>query len=57
VKAGDSTKIFFDYGHRLFGTPTDGQKYQFVFEKQSGAEGHYTFEINAPLGFVFAEII
>ena len=55
VAAGKSTQVSFDYTHRLIAPPAEGERYQFIFEKQPGAEGHYQFEINAPLGFKFAE--
>jgi len=55
VRAGASTTISFDYSHHLFAAPAPGVQYQFVFEKQAGATGHYTFEIDAPLGYAFAE--
>jgi hypothetical protein len=50
-----STQVTFDYTHQLFSVPADGVQYQFVFERQSGAAGHYKFEIDAPLGYTFAE--
>lgn len=52
---GQTTKIIFDYSARLFSPPSDGQKYQFVFEKQSGITGAYNFEIYAPVGFFWKE--
>ncbi len=55
VHAGASTTISFDYGHHLFADPAPGVQYQFVFEKQAGAVGNYTFEIDAPLGYAFEE--
>jgi hypothetical protein len=55
VRAGASTTLSFDYTHNLFVTPAPGVQYQFVFEKQAGATGNYTFEIDAPLGYAFAE--
>lgn len=53
--AGSSTQVTFDYTHKLFSAPADGVQYQFVFERQSGATGHYQFEIDAPLGYTFEE--
>jgi hypothetical protein len=50
-----STQVTFDYTHQLFSLPADGVQYQFVFERQSGAAAHYQFEIDAPLGYTFAE--
>lgn len=55
VTAGKSTELTFDYTRHLFASPANGQKYEFVFEKQPGATGNYKFEINAPLGYAFAE--
>jgi hypothetical protein len=55
TRAGTKTQISFDYSHHLFATPADGVQYQFVFEKQAGTTGSYQFEIDAPLGYVFAE--
>ena len=55
VRAGATTELAFDYSHHLFVAPAPGVQYQFVFEKQAGATGDYTFEIDAPLGYAFAE--
>ena len=55
VPAGHTTKAVFDYSHTLFTLPGPGVQYQFVFERQSGAGGEYKIEIDAPLGYVFAE--
>lgn len=55
LKAGASTQLTFNYTHRLFLAPTAGVEYQFIFEKQAGTNRNYSFEIDAPLGFVFAE--
>ena len=55
VHAGASITLSFNYTHRLFLAPADGETYQFIFEKQPGAVRTYNFEIDAPLGFVFAE--
>ena len=55
VPAGRTTKAVFDYSHTLFTLPGPGVQYQFVFERQSGAGGEYKIEIDAPLGYVFAE--
>jgi hypothetical protein len=55
VYAGASTELSFDYTQHLSVMPADGVQYQFVFEKQSGAQSDNTFEIDAPLGYVFAE--
>lgn len=53
--AGSSSSVSFNYSHNLFTTPAPGVQYQFVFERPSGATGDYTIEIDAPLGYVFAE--
>jgi len=53
--AGASTELVFDYSHRLFTPPADGVHYQFIFERQSGATGDNKIEVDAPLGYVFAE--
>lgn len=55
VTAGASTQLSFDFNHRLFLPPAEGVQYQFVFEKQAGAARDYKVDINAPLGFIFAE--
>jgi hypothetical protein len=55
VGAGETSTLAFDYAHRLYMPITEGTPYQFVFDKQSGASRHYTFEVDAPLGYVFAE--
>ena len=55
VTAGNSATLSFDYTRRLYMPITDGTAYQFVFDKQPGTSRHYTFEIDAPLGYVFRE--
>ena len=55
VKAGASTQFSIDYTHRLFLPPAPGVQYEFVFEKQAGTAWHYEYNIEAPLGYVFAE--
>lgn len=52
---GKTTALEFDYTHHAFIPPADGVQYQFVFEKQAGTTRNYSFEIDAPLGYVFAE--
>jgi hypothetical protein len=39
----------------MFVPPYPGQKYEFVFEKQPGSRGKYSFELNAPLGYRWKE--
>jgi hypothetical protein len=55
VSAGASTELSFDYTHRAFAAPAPGVGYQFVFEKQAGTDRSYSFEVDAPLGYQFAE--
>jgi hypothetical protein len=53
--AGQSSTLTFNYTRDMFETPADGVQYQFVFERPSGATGDYHIEVDAPLGYVFAE--
>ncbi len=53
--AGSSSSLSFNYSHSLFALPAAGVQYQFVFERPSGATGDYHIEVDAPLGYVFAE--
>jgi hypothetical protein len=53
--AGQSSTLSFDYSHGLFVVPAAGVQYQFVFERPSGAIGDYHIEVDAPLGYAFAE--
>jgi hypothetical protein len=55
VAKGQSIQLSFNYTHRAFIPPAPGVVYQFVFEKQAGTSRSYDFEIDAPLGYVFAE--
>jgi hypothetical protein len=55
VSAGSSTKLSFEYTHHAFTPPADGTVYQFVFEKQAGTNRSYSLEVDAPLGYQFAE--
>ncbi len=55
VNAGASTKLSFDYAHHAFVPPAAGVSYQFIFEKQAGTNRSYSFEVDAPLGYQFAE--
>jgi hypothetical protein len=55
VNAGASTELSFDYTHHAFTLPAAGVAYQFVFEKQAGTDRNYSFEVDAPLGYEFAE--
>ncbi len=53
--AGTASTLSFNYSHNLFTTPAPGVQYQFIFERPSGATGDYNIEVDAPLGYVFAE--
>jgi hypothetical protein len=53
--AGSSSTISLDYTHELYATPAVGEQYQFVFEHPSGATGDYNIEVDAPIGYAFAE--
>jgi hypothetical protein len=55
VKAGSSAKLSFDYAHHAFTPPAPGVVYQFIFEKQTGTDRSYSFEVDAPLGYEFME--
>jgi hypothetical protein len=55
VSAGSSTTLAFDYTHHAFEMPAAGVTYQFVFEKQAGTNRNYSLEVDAPLGYQFAE--
>ena len=55
VKPGASAKLSFEYTHHAFTPPAPGVVYQFVFEKQAGTDRNYSFEVDAPLGYQFAE--
>lgn len=53
--AGRTTQVTFDYTHPLYTPPADGVQYEFVLERPSGAVGDYKIQVDAPLGYVFAE--
>jgi hypothetical protein len=53
--ASQSSTLSFDYSHNLFAMAAAGVQYQFVFERPSGATGDYHIEVDAPLGYAFAE--
>jgi hypothetical protein len=53
--AGQSSTLSFNYSHDLFMLPAAGVQYQFIFERPSGATGNYHIEVDAPLGYAFAE--
>ncbi len=52
---GETSTLIFDYSRRLPNLPANGEIYQFVFEKQTGSQSDYKFEISAPVGFRFRE--
>ncbi len=52
---GTTSTITFDYSHRMFTPPKDGDTYTIVLEKQSGATGAYHVEVSAPVGFRWKE--
>jgi len=53
--AGSLSTVSLNYSHELFSQPAPGMGYQFIFERQSGAAGKYNIEVDAPLGYAFAE--
>ncbi|MEK7094479.1 MAG: hypothetical protein AAB903_04030, partial [Patescibacteria group bacterium] len=55
TEAGKETKAVLDYEYRLPEKPETGVPYRFIFEKQAGTEGNYSFEIDAPVGYHFRE--
>ena len=55
IAVGEKAQIIFDYKTRLYLPPSDGLRYQFVFEKQAGTARRYSFTISAPVGFIFRE--
>lgn len=55
ILVGQKTQIVFDYKSRLYLPPSDGLRYQFVFDKQAGISRNYKFTISAPVGFRFKE--
>ncbi|MDO8504284.1 MAG: DUF4012 domain-containing protein, partial [Candidatus Liptonbacteria bacterium] len=52
---GGTSKVVLDYTRRLFVAPADGISYQFVFDKQPGVNGEYSFSFSAPAGFTWKE--
>lgn len=55
TEAGKQTKSVLDYEYRLPEQVESGTRYTFVFDKQSGTQGSYDFEISAPVGYRFKE--
>ncbi|TSC59638.1 MAG: Uncharacterized protein LiPW15_658 [Parcubacteria group bacterium LiPW_15] len=52
---GETSKLSYDYSHRLFLSPAEGVVYQFVMDKQAGVNSEYNFSFAAPVGFVWKE--
>ncbi|MBI4085359.1 MAG: DUF4012 domain-containing protein [Candidatus Liptonbacteria bacterium] len=52
---GKTSRIILNYSVNLFSPAKSGQKYEFIFQKQSGSEGTYKLEIYAPVGFIWKE--
>lgn len=52
---GETSRVVIEYRHKLYTSPSDEGTYQFIFDKQAGSRGEYTFEIHAPVGFRFRE--
>jgi hypothetical protein len=55
TKLGATSKVVLNYTNHLFYPPADGINYRMVFEKQSGTNGDYDFEIYAPVGYHWLE--
>jgi hypothetical protein len=55
VPPGATRKLSFEYVHQAFTPPAPGVVYQFIFEKQAGTDRNYSLEVDAPIGYVFAE--
>lgn len=55
VSPGKTQSTTLDYSFRAYDAPHEGQKYQFVFEKQPGVDASYVFDISAPVGYVWKE--
>jgi hypothetical protein len=55
LKSGALATLSFDYTHQMFLPPAAGVQYEFIFEKQAGTTQSYAIEIDAPLGYAFAE--
>ena len=52
---GETSKLTYDYSHRLFVSPADGVVYQFVMDKQPGVNSEYNLSFTAPVGFIWKE--
>lgn len=51
----ETSKLTYDYSHRLFVSPADGVVYQFVMDKQPGVNSEYDLSFTAPVGFIWEE--
>jgi hypothetical protein len=52
---GRKSDLSLSYTERLPAVPKSGSTYRFVFEKQSGVNGDYKFQLSAPIGFRWKE--
>lgn len=52
---GETSKLSYDYSHRLFLSPADGVVYQFIMDKQPGVNSEYNLFFTAPVGFIWEE--
>lgn len=52
---GKTSKVVMDYRHRLPVAPHSEMTYELIFDKQSGVNGTYRFEIAAPVGYRWRE--
>ncbi len=55
TKRGETSELNLVYTTRLAEQIRSGMEYHFTFDKQSGVNGSYTFQVSAPVGYVFAE--
>ena len=54
TEPGKKTELTFDYVRNASSFST-GSTFEFVFEKQSGSMGSYSFQFAAPVGYKFRE--
>ncbi len=55
VAAGKTGELSLSYTGKGRVNVSDGAKYQFIFEKQSGVESDFEYNLEAPNGFIFEE--
>lgn len=55
TERGETSKLTVTYTTRLREQVRSGMEYDFTFDKQSGISSSYSFQISAPVGYVFAE--